>query len=315
VKNLTEVTLAFRAMNTDVEIIVCIPGAQRQNAKNTLQQIEDTFRRVETTLTRFNPRSELSRLNASSGQVFKASQTLFTVVQTALEAAAETGGIFDPTILPGLIAAGYDRRFENLPQQLDLKVTESVAPKNGWREIALDPASSTIYLPSGVSLDLGGIGKGWAVDRVCRYLKPFSGYAVDAGGDIRVGGTQVDGSPWTVAVDDPFLKGHDLTILKIYEGAVCTSTTARRKWQLGGEWKHHLIDPRTGEPARSGVVSATIMAESAARAEIVAKTSLILGLEAGLKFIETRPNVRGLLVTQDGKLVRSRGLEEACGVE
>jgi thiamine biosynthesis lipoprotein len=316
VKNLTEVTLSFRAMNTDVEIIACTSGAQSENAKNTLQQIEKTFRQIESTLTRFNPGSELSRLNASSGQAFKASDVLCKVVQMALEAAAETSGIFDPTILPGLIAAGYDRSFEDLSQGLMLDSPKPAAVKGAsWRDISLDSASSTIFLPRGVTLDLGGIGKGWTVDYVCRYLKSFPGYVVDAGGDIRLSGTQADGSAWTVAIDDPFFKGHDLTILRIYEGAVCTSTTARRKWQLGGQSKHHLIDPRSGQPSASGVVSATIIAESAARAEIIAKTSLILGPEEGLKFIRNQPNIRGLLVLEDGSLVRSRGLEEACVVE
>lgn len=311
-QKVTEVTLSFRAMNTDVQIIICAFSRQRLNAKKALQNIKETFIAVEKTLTRFDSESELSKLNTSAGQAFTASETLFNVVKLALDSAHETNGIFDPSILPDLIAAGYNRSFELLPQQRKYNPLPFISGKRSiWRDIILEPASSTIFLPSGMSLDLGGIGKGWTVDHVCRQLRSFPGFAVDAGGDIRVAGKQANGSPWTVAVDDPFLKGHNLAILQLYDGAVCTSTIARRKWQLDNAWKHHLIDPRSGEPAMSGVVSATVIAESAAKAEILAKTALILGPDAGWQFIKSQPNLQGILILEDGRLMASKDTEEA----
>ncbi len=164
-------------------------------------------------------------------------------------------------------------------------------------------------MPAGCSLDLGGIGKGWTVDRACRQLQTFSGYAVDAGGDMVVGGTPAEGSMWTVGVADPFNPDHDLIVLELDRGAVCTSSTARRRWKMGAEWRHHLIDPRTGKASASGIVAATVTADSAARAETVTKAAIILGPQAGLRFIEEQAGVEGLLVLADGSLLASAGFK------
>ncbi len=310
----SEQALSFRAMNTDVEAIICASEDQRDAAKDALQEIQETFSSIEKTLSRFKPDSELSLLNASAGRTFKASPVMFEVVRLALQASEDTNGIFDPTILPSLIASGYDKSFEELkPRQGN---PTAISKRNGssWRNIFVDPASSTIFLPPGISLDLGGIGKGWTVDRVCQKLKPFPGYAVDAGGDIRAGGRQTDGSPWTVAVDDPFLQGHDLMVLRLCGGAVCTSTITRRRWKLYGNWQHHLINPRSGQPSNSGVASATVIAASAARAEIAAKSALILGPKAGLEFIDSQLDIRGLLILENGRMLISSRFQELQNV-
>ena len=313
---IVEVKLSFRAMNTDVEVVACIPAGQRDYALQTLYKIQDTFSEIERTLSRFRPDSELSALNASAGLTFKVSPTLFEVVSRALEAARETNGVFDPTILPGLIAAGYDRSFEKLKWSQDTLVARSSFSGVTWHDIFLDKESLTVYLPIGVSLDLGGIGKGWTVDCVCQKLKRFPGYAVDAGGDIRLGGSQANGSPWTIGVDDPLLQGRNLSILGLHETAVCTSTTVKRNWRVNGTQQHHLIDPRSGQPSDSGVIAATVVAASAARAEIAAKSALILGPEAGLKFIESQTDLRGLLVLENGRCLNSSRFQELqlCGV-
>ena len=305
-----EFSSSFRAMNTEVMVIICGADQERRQAEDALVKIKESFLKVEATLTRFNLESELSRLNAASGEPFIASEMLFEVVKAALQAAGLTGGIFDPTLLSKLVRAGYDRSFEKLPQKRPILSEQSqLNKKAGWQDVFMDESSSVIRLPQGIQLDLGGIGKGWTVDQVCLILKNFPGYAVDAGGDIKVLGRQSDGSAWTVAVDDPFIEGHDLAELHLTGGAICTSTSARRRWQMGETWKHHLIDPRTGEPANSGVVSATVAAETAMTAEIIAKTALILGPEAGRQFVQSQPGAKGLLILEDGRKMQSGGFE------
>jgi thiamine biosynthesis lipoprotein len=314
VDKLVEATLSFHAMNTNIEVIACTFSRQMNDAERALRRVKETFITLERTLSRFDPDSELSKLNVSSGSAFKASGVLFNIVKMALDASSATKGIFDPTVLPALIDAGYERSFEELaPQRKTSPARVMSKHQRNWRNIFMDPASSTINLPLGVSLDLGGIGKGWAVDHACQYLTLFPGYAIDAGGDIRVGGKQAAGIPWMIGVDDPFLEGHDLTVLQLNEGAICTSTKTRRKWKLANSWKHHLIDPRTMRPAESPVAEVTIAAESAARAEIIAKTALILGPDAGLQFIRSQPHTKGLLVIEDGRLIYSDGFWEADG--
>jgi thiamine biosynthesis lipoprotein len=329
-----QVARAFRAMNTNVKATVCVHDDARLIGEQALSQVQCLFDDVEKTLSRFRADSELSLMNAAAGHPFKASPLLFEVVGAALDAARATGGVFDPTILRSLLVAGYDRSFEKVSPGDNHPSPPLPATKCTWQDVYLDEAASTILIPADCGLDLGGIGKGWTVDRACRDLQAFSGYVVNAGGDIRVGGTDAQGKPWTIGVTDPYLEGHDLAVVELCEGAVCTSTTTRRKWQLSGSPGHHLIDPRSGKPAESGVVSATVIADSAARAEVLAKVALILGPEAGIELIEgqpedngprvafvldpeagiqvinSQPGVQGLLVLAGGQVIRTSGFKE-----
>jgi len=306
-RNLSEISHSFKVMNTDVTAIICETAENRVIAAQALARIELLFRLSERTLSRFDEGSELSLLNQSAGQPFRASGMLFEVVEAALEAACLTGGIFDPTILPCMLQAGYDRSFEKLGTGSVKKSAHE--GKCDWRKILLHSADKIIYLPQGCRLDLGGIGKGWAVDQAYDLLKNYSDFAIDGGGDIRVKGRQSDGTPWNVGVADPRGGKADVAILNVDSGAVCTSTTMKRQWQTGGQTRHHLIDPRTGEPADSGVISATVSAPTATRAEVLAKSALIAGPIRGLQLIEKQPGCQGLLILEDGEVL-SVGLGE-----
>jgi FAD:protein FMN transferase len=310
---MVEVTRSFTAMNTEVEAIIWVPGSERNEAEKALARIQAIFKEVETALSRFSPESELSSLNQAKGAPFTASHLLFTVVSAAKEAAFFTGGIYDPAILPDLLAAGYDRSFEKLSDGPDSPVYQLNSRFN-WRDIILDAEKSTITLPAGCGLDLGGIAKGWTVDRVSEGLKNTAGFAVNAGGDMFVGGKRADGALWTVGVADPLHPVLDMTVLELTDCAVCTSTTAKRNWRRGGIYGHHLIDPRSGKPAVSEVISATVIAETAVTAEILAKTALILGPVKGMEFIENQHGLKGILVLDTGELLTSKNSPEAAHV-
>jgi FAD:protein FMN transferase len=312
--NLVEIHNSFRAMNTDASVFLCVPLGMKKNGEKALERVQSFFHKAETTMSRFRADSELTRLNLSAGARFKASSRLFEVVEKSLEAARDTGGVFDPTILSSLMAAGYDRSFEKINELVKVATFTAAAEKCRWQDIRLDAASRSVTLPPGCGIDLGGIGKGWAVDQVCAILDPFGNYAIDAGGDIRVRGTRADCLPWSIGVADPLDNGLNLMVVELRQGAICTSTITRRKWQSAGKSRHHLIDPSSGEPAQSGVISATVMAESAVRAEVTAKTALILGPEAGLRWIESRPGVYGLLVLEDKTILYSTGFKEHAHV-
>ncbi len=305
-----EVAHQFRAMNTDVEMVICMPDGEYESGKKLLKQAETMFRLIENILSRFHLDSELSILNASAGSPFKANSILFEVVKAALEAAKQTSGAFDPTLLDCLEAAGYDRSFEDTVLPRKTPMPELPSQRCRWQNIHLDPACSTIYLPPGCHVDLGGIGKGWAVDQISDILKYSSGYAVDAGGDIRVGGRQASGEPWTIGIADPFRENLNIETVELKTGSICTSTSQRRKWQIGGLWLHHIIDPSTGRPAQSEVVSATVLAPSAVQAETLAKAAIVLGPREGLKLLEKQPGVSGLLIFQTGRLLMSHGFPE-----
>ena len=309
-----EVSRSFRAMNTDVLAVIAVDPDRRDDASGALDGVETLFADVERCLSRFQPSSELSRLNRSCGAPFEASALLFAVVEDALAAARLTDGLFDPTVLDALETAGYDRSFELLASApIDSSaptIRARAAARCAWRDVRVDARRQVISLPVGRGIDLGGIGKGWTVDRAAEKLRAFGNFAVDAGGDLYAAGVQADGTPWTVGVEDPRNRDRDLLVLAVRDRAVATSTVARRRWWRDGRERHHLIDPRTGQPSRSGVVSVTVVADSVARAEILTKAALILGPEEGLRFLDRQPGVAGLLVLDDGRSLCTAGFHE-----
>jgi FAD:protein FMN transferase len=302
---LVELSRSFYAMSTGVEAVVCVPESQRSKAELSLSQVQNLFEEMERQLSRFCTESELSRLNQSAGQEFKASPLLYKIITAAVRSAQLTDGIFDPTILPYLIFAGYDCSFETLKRSRKVSIANQNMSKYTWKDIRLDPKTSSIFLPEGCSIDLGGIAKGWTVDRSGKYLEKFQNYAVNAGGDIIVKGTQVNGSPWTVGIEDPLKRKPNLSILSLSGDAICTSTTVQRQWRINNILKHHLIDPRTGLPADSGVISATVIARTAALAETISKAALILGSQDGLQLIEKLKPAKGMLVLKNGQVLVS----------
>ncbi|MDO8473881.1 MAG: FAD:protein FMN transferase [Dehalococcoidia bacterium] len=306
---IVEVVRTFRAMNTDVEAVVCVPAGQLIAGEIALGRVEVLFAEAEKALSRFRPDSELALLNARSGSDFKASPLLFGALEVAMEAARVTNGLVDPTVLPCLIESGYDRSFEVVPSQRAAGDCVSSNRRCSWRDVLMDHARSIVRIPSGCGIDLGGSAKGWTVERSRSLLDAFPGYAIDAGGDIAVGGVRADGSAWTIGIADPQRGDQDLQVLKLSWGAVCTSSSARRRWRVGDEWRHHIIDPRTGRPSDSPVVSATVIADSATLAESLSKAALLLGPREGVEFVLRHSPSRCVLVLDSGQIIDSAAAE------
>jgi thiamine biosynthesis lipoprotein len=133
---------------------------------------------------------------------------------------------------------------------------------------------------------------------------------VNGGGDVFASGRPHDAPAWRVGVADPFRPDHDIAVLEVSDRGVATSSTLRRRWQAGGQTLHHLIDPRTGGPATGDAVQVTTIAESALEAEYHAKVALLLGAAGGLKYLNDEAGIGGLIVREDGSLLRSAGLGE-----
>jgi thiamine biosynthesis lipoprotein len=296
----------FRAMNTDV---VAWLWAEPGLAAIWLPEVESFFGEVEAELSRFRPDSGLSRLNASAGEGPQpVSAMLSAVLRMALEMRVSTDGIFDPTVLPALKAAGYDRSFELVRARRDEAAGSGSQATTGRAEVArrdvasvlLNTSQRTVELPVGVQIDLGGIAKGWTVDRAVGLLGAWGAALVDAGGDIRATAAP-GGEPWPVAIEDPFHPDTDVVVVRLNDEAIATSSTLRRNWQIGGRQMHHLIDPRTGRPGESELVSASVVAPTTVRAEVAAKVALILGRDEGRAFIE-KSGLDALFVDRDGRL-------------
>jgi len=295
----------FRAMNTDVAVTIFVEFGREAEAAAAIQGIKNWFDEVESRLSRFRPDSDLSKLNRTDGNSFYASPMLIEVLGAAVAAAEATNGLFDPTVLPALMAAGYDRSFELLGQSTGSPSEPRPPAQVSWRDIDIDARAGTVRIPAGCALDLGGIAKGWTVDKAAERLQGFANFAVDAGGDLVVRGTQAGGAPWTVGVQNPFALEDDLLVLTVRNAGVATSTTARRNWVRDGQKQHHIIDPRTGSPAATGVTAVTVISRSVARSEVLAKTALLLGSDEGCAFLQAQPDAEGLLVLDDATVVTS----------
>lgn len=258
----------FRAMGTDVELIT--EGAVRPEAfEAAARTVQAVFAEDEARFSRFNPASELSRVNASSGRWTPVSPRLAEVVEIALAAARATDGLFDPTVLGALIAAGYDRDLSAVRAEPS---TAHGPPgeTGGWRKVRLE--EGRIKLPPSVGLDLGGLVKGWTVDRAAETARRGLPWVlVSAGGDLRLVG---HAAGIDVAVEDPLATPEELLRIGLEGGALATTSAARRSWGPGA---HHVIDPRTGRPATTGVVQATAWAPTCAQAEVRATQGLLEG--------------------------------------
>ena len=270
-------TLAFRAMNTD--ILLAAEGEIDRLAEGfdqTRQFIQDSERRF----TRFSETSELAALNRSAGTWFRASPDLFAVVALAWRFFHQTRGLFDPSILPDLRRVGYDRSMDLVRAQGPGPLLESllVGERPSFSEIELEEPARGILMPPGMALDLGGIAKGWIAEQAAIILAGFAPTcAVNAGGDMFLVGLPNGQEQWSVALEDPLQPDAVLTQLKVAPGAVATSVVTKRTWKQDGKARHHLIDPRTGEPATTDWLSVTVIAAHAHEAEVFAKVLLISG--------------------------------------
>ena len=268
----------FRAMGTDVELLLdAEDGEQTQSA---LRAVEEEFERLEAILSRFRPESDLSRLNR--GGRIEAPPDLERVVELALEARESSNGRFDPTIYNALTQAGYDRSFEQVAAEAAGDDLEGA--RCGGR-VTVDAETGTIELEPGFQIDLGGIGKGYAVDRAIEILAVSGPCLVNAGGDLAVRGDE----PWPVGVEDG-------PTLELTRGAIATSGRDQRRWRRGGQERHHLIDPATGRPSETDLLRVTVVASSAVEAEVLAKTLFLAGEREA-----AATGVPALLVTADGR--------------
>ncbi len=290
----------FSAMNTDVLLL-----AKDWQQSQLLAEAEQVFHAVEERLSRFRPSSELTRLNNSAALEAHVSLEMFDLLSLCLAFHEASHGVFDPAILPGLEAAGYDRSFELVPRSGGQDRRPPTPRSASVGDLELDRRRLKVRRPPGLRLDLGGIAKGFAIDRAANVVAPSADFLIDVGGDMAARGVGSDGGPgWLIAVADPFSPDGHVCWLRLVDAAVATSTTMRRRWKRDGRWLHHIIDPRTGDPAATDLAQVTVVASTAAAADVYAKTALILGSEDGLRWLAER-SLAALLITDRGGLLRS----------
>jgi FAD:protein FMN transferase len=271
----------FEVFGTTAVLLITDPRAIAQ-ARSAADQV---LAEVDRACSRFRPDSELVRLNAAGGEPLAISATFGDLLAAALRAAALTGGDVDPTCARALTSLGYDRDFADVTAGGDAapRLTGSVGPVPGWRSVHLDQGGRRAWLEHGAQLDLGATAKAWAADRCAAQLADAlgCGVLVSLGGDLSVAGPPPP-EHWRIRVSDDHAApasapGQTVTISS---GGLATSSTTVRTWIVGGRRVHHIIDPATGEPARSCWRTVSVAAGTCTDANIASTAAIIRGAAA-----------------------------------
>lgn len=296
---LTEARLEFVCFGSSCSVAVLGAGTER-TADDAAALVERRLHAWHERFSRFLPDSELCRLNADPRVTVPVSATMARFAEAAVAAAEATGGLVDPTLVDEVEKAGYTRDLRGtLPLDLALALGPPRSPAapasdERWRSIQIDRAGRTVTRPWGVKLDSGGIAKGLFADILAEELSGHAAWAIDCGGDVRVGG--IEARPRTIRVGDPF-GDEPLHELELARGAAATSGVGRRSWlDSNGRPAHHLLDPASGRPAFTGLVQATALAPTALRAETLAKAALLSGPDEAARWLSHG----GVLVFEDG---------------
>lgn len=291
-------------MGTVVTIhVVGHPGdgpeaAQREKA---VERAFEWFGRVEECCTRFEAQSEAMRLASQAGLPVRVSTLLYEAVQFALAVAQESEGAFDPTVGYAMETRGFNREHRS-GKRIQTAIDSTISAS--YRDVRLDPHNRTITLLRPLILDLGAVAKGLAVDLAARELQSFQNFAIDAGGDLYLGGSNPEGEPWSIGIRHPRRENELIDSLRVSNCAVCTSGDYEKRSSTDNS--HHILDPRRGSSA-DGVASVTVVASNAMLADALATAAFVLGPAEGIRLFD-RLSVDGLIITPQLERYATRGM-------
>lgn len=290
-----------------------------ENAAAALESAEKELHTLdEAVLSRTAEGSELYALNASNGETVEcgADDILPALIETALAISEATDGAFDPTLAPVLDAWGFTKDLRRVPSADELA---ALLAHTGRDKVALEETVDgySVALSDGAQLDLGGIAKGYAADLLRAQLEKegVTSATLDLGGDVFVMGKKSDGSDWRIAVKDPGDTESYLGIVSASDAFIVTSGVYERYFEENGVRYHHILDPKTGSPAESGLVSVTVMCKNGAWADALSTACFVLGADGALALRDDLAaqgtNFELIFVTDDGRVLYTGGLAAA----
>lgn len=293
-------------MGTLVEITA--QGKDPEKLNRAVKRAFAEVKRIEKMMSDREKGSELARINRNAGmKAVKVSQEILEIITKSIHFSRISQGAFDISWAALAELWDFDQERPVVPPKE--KVAESIKLID-YQKIVVDRESSTVFLQvDGMRIGLGGIAKGYAVDRAIQALQQegVKDAIVNAGGDLRVIGKK-DGQPWRVGIQDPRGRGKLLGVLEITDTSFATSGDYEKYFSEDGIRYHHLLNPKTGFPAQ-GCRSVTVICASALEADALSTAVFVLGPEAGLKLIEELPGVEALIIDQEGRIIMSAGME------
>jgi len=270
-----------------------------------ISSVFDDMRRIDRLMSTWKDDTEMSLVNREAGRhPVKISEELFRLLQESVRYSELTHGAFDITYA----SVGYLYDFKKGVHP-DQKAIEAALPGINWRHMVLDENNFTVFFQRpGMRIDLGGIAKGYSVDRGIEILQKqgITRAMVNAGGDTRIIGDRF-GRPWVVGIRDPDHEGRMFLRIPLTDTAFSTSGDYERYFDEDGKRFHHIIDPKTGDSARK-CRSVTVISGTALRTDALTKSVFIMGPEEGIRFIDTLPDVDAVAVAPDGRVYYSKGL-------
>lgn len=270
---------------------------------------EETYR-LEAMLSRFIPGSDISRINCFAGsKPEKVNDETYELLSKAIEFSKRCGGCFDVTIGP--LVALWNEAKDTLEPPNVSKIKKAV-PLVGYRDLIMQSRNKSIVLKrSGQSIDLGGIGKGFAADKVLEVFKKFgvSSAYTNFGGNVAVIGAKPDGSVWRVGIQHPRQENKLVGVISVIDNSVVTSGDYQR-YYIGnnGNRYHHILNPSTGYPAQAGLISATIVAKSSLEADALSTILFVAGAERGIRILKSFPETEAILIDEKLSVYITRGL-------
>lgn len=297
-------------MGTRVFVELWAEDGQHDQGEQAIDAVMAEMRHIDDTMSTYKPTSEVSMVNATAAKhPVRISSELFNLLTTALEYSRVTEGAFDITYA----SVGYMYNFRERVRPSEQQI-EQALPAVNYRHVILDPKARTVYYSQpGVRIDLGGIAKGYSVDRGIEILKArgYTHALVNAGGDSRVIGDR-KGRPWIIAIRHPDHADQVITRFPLVDEAFSTSGDYERYFDENGVRYHHIIDPHTGHSA-SKVRSATVIAPTATRTDGLSKTAFVLGADEALRIYNQLDDVDAILVTPDGHILYTKSLTPGDG--
>lgn len=284
----------FRVMASDAQVILVGPQP------HAADRAEERLRELEQRWSRFIDDSDISRLNRSQGEWLEVHPDTIALITTMQEAAADTGGLYDPTMLFELLDAGYTASVEDAARLSVL--VDLPCPGHSVHEIVMD--GTRVCTPPTLGLDPGGIGKGLAADLVVAEIMDggTGGALVSVGGDLVAAGSSPHGAGWFVDVEDPHLSSASVTQLELESGGVATSSTNSRAWLRHGVRRHHVLDPRIRAGAATDITSVTVVGRSGWLAEAHATAAIVQPWRDALRYFDDR-ELTGIIVTDDRRTI------------
>lgn len=262
-------------------------------------EILEELERVDASLSVFNPRSCISRVNA--GTSVKADAMLYQVLEKARQVSEATQGAFDVTVMPLVNAWGFGFKKGSMPTASQV---DSLRQFVGYQKLTLQSDSTIRCVDPRVMIDCGAIAKGYGVDRVARVLREHGvrNFMVEIGGEVVTKGRNPEGHPWQIGVSKPTGNGDELqTVLSLENAAMATSGNYRNYYINGGRKYAHTIDPRTGRPVQHSLLSATVIAPDCATADAYATAFMVMGLEKARQVVESRKELKALFIYADAR--------------